>query len=151
MGSGKGLATSQAGASVGFSKTIVNFLVKRASIGPVGKLNFPTDWTKVDWGTGEIAIKGSNTFYVDAIKKFKVPGNETPNFLNQDLIKEINVEENKASADNLHFRSVTPKKPIKRERPWTAGHFGRSKGTDTFSKKRSLPPLNHISVEFAAE
>ena len=82
MGSGKGLATSQASTSVGFSKTIVNFLVKRASIEPVGKLNFPTDWTKVDWGTGEIAIKGSNTFYVNAIKKFKVPGNETPNFLN---------------------------------------------------------------------
>ena len=105
MGSSKGFASSQAGASVGFSKKIVNFLVKRASIGPVGKLNFPTDWKKVDWGTGEIALKGSSTFLVDAIKKLKVPGNETPNFLNQDLMKEINVEEHKASHADLHSKS----------------------------------------------
>ena len=66
-------------------------------------------------------------------------------------MKEINAEGNKASHADLHSKSVMPKTPQRRERPWTAGHFGRSKGSETFAKKRSLPPLNHISVESTPE
>ena len=50
----------------GFAERVLNFIVKRATIKPAGSLEFPTDWTKENWEPGEIALKASKPYTVQA-------------------------------------------------------------------------------------